>query len=150
MTKPGSITPQIFSFQATNDRNVTVHDKGFPNRSTEFIWEPSPAVISSWSVYALEDGPGAFPKAPRKPSALGPSHDRWGAWALTSSTPCLPARTLQKVLATAAWCAQAAHTGGLCCKLFLCFLPRFQFLTGACFPFVSGSASFSCLVSSRV
>lgn len=31
---------------------------------------------------------------------------------------------------------------------FLHFLPRFQFLTGVCFPFVSGLASFSCLVLS--
>ena len=32
---------------------------------------------------------------------------------------------------------------------FLYFLPRFQFLTGVCFPFVSGSSSFSCLALSR-
>lgn len=34
--------------------------------------------------------------------------------------------------------------------LFLYFLCRFQFFTWVCFPFVSGSASFSCLVLSRV
>lgn len=44
----------------------------------------------------------------------------------------------------------ATHAGGaLPGSLFLHFLPSFQFPTGVCFPFVSGSASFSCLVLSR-